>query len=147
MIPQFGSRGALPPGVHSATWKELATRFGTTPRRQALLEGLRHALVQLRDAGCHIAWIDGSFVTDKTEPRDFDGCWAPEDVDPDVLDPVLLDFGQGRAAQKAAYGGELFVASSTESDSGVTFREFFQTDHEGRRKGMVALRLQRDRSL
>jgi hypothetical protein len=147
VIPEFVPRGTLPPGVHNATWKELAARFGTTPRRQALLQGLRRALVQLRNAGCHTAWIDGSFVTAKPEPQDFDGCWAAEDVDPDLLDPVLLDFRDGRAAQKAAYGGELFVASSAESGSGITYREFFQTDHEGRRKGIVALQLQRDRSL
>ena len=43
-------------------------------------------------AGCRRAYVDGSFVTAKEVPGDFDGCWEAEDVDPDALDPVLLDF-------------------------------------------------------
>jgi hypothetical protein len=44
--------GNLPPGVHQASWSELAAAFGGTPWRRELLAGLRAALEALRDAGC-----------------------------------------------------------------------------------------------
>ena len=64
-------------------------RFGETPWRLELLEGLMKALVALKDAGCHRAYIDGSFVTTKEIPGDFDGCWEASDVDPDKLDVTI----------------------------------------------------------
>src|SRR5919204_935850 len=109
MIPPFEpSTGLLPAGLHEATWEELVARFGTTPRRLALLAGLKAALDGLRAAGCRRAYVDGSFVTTKPDPGDFDGCWETDGVDPARLDPVLMTFDRGRRAQKAKYGGELF---------------------------------------
>ncbi len=75
MIPPFDERGNLPPGIHKADWTELEAAFGGSPRRVALLAGLREALASLRRAGCRTAYIDGSFVTAKEEPGDFDACW------------------------------------------------------------------------
>ncbi|HEV3079165.1 MAG TPA: hypothetical protein VGY66_05275 [Gemmataceae bacterium] len=93
-------------------------------------------------AGCRRAYIDGSFVTRKQRPGDYDGCWETTGVDLRKLDPVLLTFDQGRAAQKAKYGGEFFPARFTEGGSGTTFLEFFQTDKEtGAPKGIVILQL------
>src|SRR5919109_4373198 len=101
MIPPFEpSTGLLPAGVHEATWEELVARFGWTPHRLALLAGLKAALDALRVAGCRRVYIDGSFVTAKEAPGDFDGCWEMPGVDPDLLDPVLLTFDNRRAAQK-----------------------------------------------
>jgi DNA-binding Xre family transcriptional regulator len=113
MIPAFdGIQGNLPPGIHEATWDEITARFGRTAHRRRLLAGLRQALEALRRAGCRRAYIDGSFVTAKRVPGDFDGCWDAEGVDPDLLDPVLLDFTSFRAAQKGKFGGELFVSGA-----------------------------------
>jgi hypothetical protein len=117
--------------------------FGTTLHRRRLLTGLRAALEALRTAGCRRAYIDGSFVTAKQRPNDYDGCWDIEGVDPDRLDPVLLTFDRGRAAQKAKYQGELFPAQFREGDSGTTFLEFFQIDKEtGDPKGIIVIELQ-----
>ena len=143
MIPPFGPRGNLPPGVHAARWPEFAARFGGTDRRRRLLAGLAAALRNLRDAGCALAYMDGSFVTAKPEPGDFDACWGIAGVEPGLLDPALLDFSDGRAAQKARFGGELFPAELPEGASGRTFLEFFQTDRDtGRPKGIVSLDLE-----
>jgi hypothetical protein len=142
MIPRFNRAGNLPPGVHRATWRQVVNRFGWNGRRRRLLRGLKAALDALRVAGCRRAYIDGSFVTAKKLPGDFDGCWDTESVDLDALDPVLLTFDQGRAAQKAKYFGELFPARLTEGGSGATFLEFFQTDREtGEAKGIIAIDL------
>ena len=51
---------------------------------------------------------NGSFVTTKEQPGDLDGCWEVDGVDPDKLDPVLLEFVNRRTAQKAKYHGELY---------------------------------------
>ena len=107
-----------------------------------LLSGIRAALENLRDAGCKTAYIDGSFVTDKVHPNDFDACWEEEGVDPLLLDPVLLTFDAGRATQKAKYYGELFPASIGADSEGMSFLEFFQVDrNSGEPKGIVAIDL------
>jgi hypothetical protein len=62
-------------------------------------------------------------------------------VNVELLDPVLLSFAHGRAAQKAKYLGEFFPARLTEG-SGLTFLEFFQVDKDtGRAKGIILLDL------
>ena len=142
MIPEFeAGTGNLPAGMHSATWDELSDRYGYTPWRRRLLNGLHHALKLLSAAGCVRVFIDGSFVTSKEEPRDFDGCWDAQGVDFDVLDERLLTFDAGRATQKAAFLGELFVADARADPQGTLFLDFLQTDREGRRKGIIIIDL------
>jgi hypothetical protein len=143
MIPAFNILGNLPPGVHEATWQEFSDHFGTTPYRRRLLAGLKAALEALRAAGCRRFYINGSFVTAKRRPNDYDRCWDIEGVNPDRLDPVLLTFDRGRAAQKAKYQGELFPAQFREGGSGTTFLEFFPIDKEtGDAKGIIVVELQ-----
>ena len=141
MIPPFTSpTGYLPPGIHDATWGELVTRYGINPYRTRLLDGLLAALRNLRGAGCLLALIDGSFVTAKRFPGDYDGAWDPGGVDPGLVDPILLTFDNSRAAMKAKYLGELFPATWPAAP-GVTFAEFFQKDRDGVAKGLVRLGL------
>ena len=141
-IPPFNSDGNLPPGVHWATWQDFATRFGTTRHRKQLLKGLKSALDSLSKAGCQVVYIDGSFVTEKENPNDFDGCWDLTGVEPDFLDPILLNFDNDRAAQKIKYKGELFPAQGIEGITGKTFLSFFQVDkNTGNPKGIVAINL------
>ena len=144
VIPAFDAAGKLPPGVHSATWKQILSRLGSTARRKQLLEGLREALRLLKTAGCRLVYLDGSFVTRKPGPGDFDACWAMEGVDVERLDPVFLDFSNSRARQKQRFFGEFFPADLPEGATGRTFLEFFQTDKEtGDRKGILAIDLRR----
>ncbi len=142
MIPAFEPDGNLPPGIHWATWQEFSGRFGTTPHRLKLLAGLKAALDSLRGAGCQTIYVDGSFVTVQEVPNDFDACWDIEGVNPELLDPILLKFDDGRAAQRTKYLGDLFPAQTREGGSGHAFLEFFQIDKEtGSPKGIVALDL------
>jgi hypothetical protein len=127
MIPEFNRNGTLPVGVHWATWPEIEARFGFSERRRRLLLGLRSALRTLRMAGCRNVDIDGSFVTVKRDPGDYDAYWDIEGVDVDSLDAVFLDFSNARRAQKRKYMGEFFPAQMPEGASGRLFLEFFQT--------------------
>ncbi|MDQ3694456.1 MAG: hypothetical protein M3464_12640 [Chloroflexota bacterium] len=86
-------------------------------------------------------YIDGSFVTAKEIPADFDACWESTGVDPRLLDPTLRTFDAGRATQKAKYLGELFRAGSPALSSGLPFLDFFQEDRSGQPKGIVVLDL------
>ena len=106
------------------------------------MEGFRAAIENLKAAECRTVYLDGSFVTNKTHPNDYDACWEKAGVDPTSLDPVLLTFDVGRATQKAKYLGELFPASIIADAEGLAFLEFFQTDKEtGRPKGIIAIDL------
>ncbi len=115
-------------------------RFGWTERRRRLLDGLAEAIELLAAAGCRQIWLNGSFVTTKDEPGDFDACWDTHVVDLDSLDPVLLDLSNHRSAQKARFGGELFP-NVIETQSGLSFAEFFQNERDTSRKGIVVIHL------
>jgi len=104
--------------------------------------GLREALSCLDAAGCRTVFIDGSFVTAKQAPGDFDLCWDAAGVSADLLDPVLLDFSRGRRAQKERFGGELFPADAAAEPAGTRFLDYFQRDREtGQSKGIVKIEL------
>jgi hypothetical protein len=142
MLPSFTETGVLPPGVHAASWDEVEERFGGSGRREVLLDGLYAAATNLRAAGASVLWLDGSFVTDKREPDDWDGVWDPSNADLTKVDPVLIDpadLAAGRYRQKAKYHGELLAGD--ESATSTPFQLFFQLDKNGDPKGIVRLDL------
>lgn len=142
MIPDFDNRGNLPPGRHPAEWTAFVERFGHTAERRRLINGLQSAILPLSGAGCRVLYVDGSFVTAKLSPQDFDVVWETEGVDLQTLmcsEPVFFRFASRRAAQKAKFGGEFFPSGIEAGPSGKTFLEFFQTDRMGNPKGLVRL--------
>jgi hypothetical protein len=131
----------LPPGIHDSTLDEVREFFTSSLRRKELFKGLSRSCKSLKSAGCSVIYLDGSFVTDKPIPGDFDVCWDPTNVDPNKLDTVFLDFGNGRANQKSKYGGEFFP-SSAKADGSHTFVEYFQIDKDtGMNKGIICIHL------
>ena len=142
MIPRWSANGDLPPGVHFATWRELERRLSFNPRRHRMLAGFRQACKELQKAGCRLVYLDGSFVTRKEHPGDFDACWDIRNVHDARLDPVFWDFSRGRAAQKQRFLGEFFPAQLPEGATGRAFLDFFQVNKlTGETKGIVAIRL------
>ncbi len=143
MIPNFNDIGNLPAGMHQATWEEFYERFGYTPHRRKLLDGLELAMRQLRDVGCTRIWVDGSFVTAKERPGDYDACWLEDGVGIPFLRakyPVLLNYEDMRMAQKEKYYGELFMSKT--GDGFMTFLDFFQQDDRTSiKKGIIQLEL------
>jgi hypothetical protein len=132
--------GYLPNGVHDAPWQEVATRFGVNGHRVRLLGGLLAALQNLTNAGCRSVLLDGSFVSQKDLPEDYDGAWDTHGVNPYLLDPVLMDFSNSRAAMKSKYLGELFPATAAAAP-GLLYRDFFTKDRNGVLKGVVNIDL------
>lgn len=145
MIPSLVDIGApwavLPPGVHEATLSEVESAFASNAHRQRLFDGFSRGCAALRLAGCRTVYLDGSYVTGKPDPGDFDACWDPQGVDVAKLDLVLKQFSDGRRAQKQKYLGEYFPSVAL-ADGSQSFVDFFQTEKDtGLRKGVVAVRL------
>lgn len=141
MIPAFdASTGYLPPGIHFATWAEVTARFAVNSHRARLTTGLLNALVNLAGAGCRKVMLDGSFVSEKALPNDYDAAYDTVGVNPYQMDPVFLDFSNARAAMKAKYGGELFPANA-DAGGGVLYRDFFLKDRNGVPKGVIQIDL------
>lgn len=135
----------LPPGIHHAGLYDIENAFAANAWRSDLFGGLVKAAGRLRSAGCPTVYLDGSYVTGNPQPRDFDACWDPTGVDVSKLDPVFLNFENGRAAQKAAFKGEFFPSSMICTDVGQAFVEFFQLDRfTGKQKGIISVSLPTD---
>jgi len=146
LVPLPGSPWAvLPPGEHAASLREVAAAFATNVWRRTLFDGLVLASGKLRLAGCPTVYLDGSYVTGKPRPGDFDACWDPTGVDPTKLDPVFRQFANGRAAQKAKFKGEFFPSSMMCADVGREFLDFFKLDRfTGKQKGIISIPLSAD---
>jgi hypothetical protein len=142
----FLNNGCLAPGVYNMTWVEFYHQFSYSPKRKILLEGLEKAIEVLRQFGCTLIYIDGSYVTQKLEPNDYDACW---DGDFDVvctnmlkLEPIFLDFSNGRKNQKLEYKGEIFPAGLVADAIGTLYLDFFQQIRFSKeKKGIVAIKL------
>jgi hypothetical protein len=100
-----------------------------------------HSQAELKNAGCRIFYINGSFVTSEPSPNDFDACWDNDDVDMEYLKenaPLILRFSDS-AAQKAKYRGEIYPSDQPVDDT-ISI-EFFQRDRKQNRKGIIAINL------
>jgi hypothetical protein len=130
-IPPFDERGYLPPGLYESDETTFNRQFGFNRYRQKLLSGLHLALISLKQAGCDRVYIGGSFVTDKEEPGDVDGCFEGTFIDENLIDPIFLN--SDLDAQKARFGVELVFGSHRAG--------FYQTDRFGNSKGIVVINL------
>lgn len=140
MPPFDPATGYLPPGIHAAVWDEIVARYGYSAHRLSLLAGLKDGLDALRIAGCRRAYLDGSFVTAKTAPGDFDVCWEMAGVQVALLAPALRTFDSLRAAQKTDFKGE-FLPAEAFADAYTLFIDFFQRAKDGTKKGIIAVDL------
>ena len=153
MIPDLVSLNGspwkvLPAGMHQATLEEVKAMYAASRYRRQLFDGLVVGVKQLSVAGCQRVYVDGSFVTSKPRPGDFDACWDPSGVQELLLDPIFKDFSNGRAAQKAAFKGEFFPSSLIEGGCGRAFVDFFQVDRfSGDAKGILLIDLSTDPTL
>ena len=84
-------------------------------------------------------------MTGKPKTADYDACWEPDGVNPDLLDPTLLNFDNQRALQKPKYKGEFFPTSASTGHSRATFVDFFLTEKfTGLKKGIILVELSVD---
>ncbi len=137
---KFNKDGILDSGIHKMTWKEFYGFFSFSPKRKELLDGLEQVLEILREIENIRIYIDGSFVTSKLEPGDWDACFdcLPSQIDVLKEKYPLFDIKE----QKKLYGGELYFANTcTDAGRSVSFLNFFQLRKEKTtlKKGIVEL--------
>jgi hypothetical protein len=136
MIPPFDENGYLPPGIHSANLKEIEKRFAYTPVRKRLFAGFVRLAKALKTAGCTTLYLNGSYITEKADPRDYDAVWEPDEVG-NKIDKVLRD---GTIVEiKRKYLGDIFCRMPI-----ILARdhlEYFRTDRDGRVKGIIKMDL------
>jgi hypothetical protein len=143
MISLDPATGYLPQGVHIMTLSQFRQVFTWNSRRKFLFAGLDRAISSLRAAGCRTVLVDGSFVSAKDQPGDWDAAFDPVGVIAPLLDPILIKHDDGRRAMRAKYLGDMFPWSATASSAtGAIYRQFFQTDRDGQEKGIVEINLQ-----
>lgn len=137
----------LPPGVHAATLSEVEAAFAINPWRRELFGGFLIAGASLYLAGCVKLYLDGSYVTGKPMPGDYDACWDPAGVDPAKLDPTFRDFSRKRQAQRTKFKGEFFPSTMLNVPT-QPFVDFFQVERfTGLKKGILLIVLSADPTL
>ncbi len=116
-LPEFRPDGWLPEGHHAATWEEIAMRFGGEPgsRRAGLLASLLAWRDAARAKGLEgLLILDGSFVSDKDMPGDFDGIFVYDEQSVVILaaDAEARELLR-MTSVKERFGADIFVFSST----------------------------------
>lgn len=143
MSLSFQENGNLIPGIHLISIEDFENWFGYNSARKEMIQGLKLAISWLKECGCKIIYIDGSFVTTKVIPGDFDACWDANGVDLNLIKekyPLIIDFSNGRANQKFHFKGELFPAQVKATPYDI-YLNFFQADRDGKPKGIVQLNI------
>jgi hypothetical protein len=143
MIPDLVDIGSLwkvlPPGIHNATIEEVEARFAITNHRKHLFSGFKNGVMELCKAGCRKIYLDGSFITEKPIPCDFDVCWDEQGIDDTKLDPIFRDFKDFRKNQKNRFYGEFFPADAM-ADGKRRFLDYFQNDKfTDKAKGIICI--------
>lgn len=147
-LPSFRDDGWLPAGHHAATWQEVIVRFGGKPnsRRADILV----SLLRWRDAArartlAGLVLLDGSFVSDKEVPGDFDLVFSYDAatetlVRADREARTLTDY---QACRALGFLGDVFAlpASLKTSSPALSGLDMFDFDRQGTPKGVVKVQL------
>jgi len=136
----FNNSGVLDQGIHKMTWREFYDSFSFSKRRKELLEGLEKVVAVLQKTEATHIYIDGSFVTNKLEPGDWDACF---DYSEERIFELETKYGYpllNRRLQKSLYKGELFYAYWEADGYGNKYLEFFQQlKHSTDKKGIIEI--------
>lgn len=141
-IPAFLNKN-LPPGIHLTTWEEFKDRYGINHKRKLQLDGLERAIEQFKNAGGTKIFIDGSFVTDKRNPGDYDALYDLGEINESIIDERLIDSSfTGRELQKRHYEGEFFPMFANAARPATQYIDFFQKDKKNMQpKGIIRINL------
>jgi hypothetical protein len=136
MLPEFDTNGNLPIGIHLSNIDEIYERFGFNEHRQNLLKGLSKAILDLKDLGFKRIYLNGSFVTHKEYPKDYDLCWEETiEVDFELFaykNPILAGL-EGQESQQKVYSGDIYPQPSVFN--------LYQKDKNGNPKGIICLNI------
>jgi hypothetical protein len=129
VLPDFDEHGYLPPGIHRATFEEIAERFGWQSEiRRVQIESLGWLVELVRKAGAERLIINGSFVTAKLEPNDVD-----------CLVLTVPGFAHDRGAEAELLAGIPFldIQMVEKGTFDIFAHKLFSSDLDGYPKGLV----------
>ncbi len=142
---QYNNFGNLMPGMFDGTLEEAKSIFCFNERRKWLFEGLELAVQDLKSIGCQRIYLDGSYVTKKLLPDDYDMCWDDNGINlvwVSQVCPSLTDAGRKMEKIKARYRGDVAPANNiADLKKGINFLGYFMEDRQGRDKGIVRISL------
>ncbi|MCD8041429.1 MAG: hypothetical protein LUH10_00035 [Tannerellaceae bacterium] len=112
MIPDFLENGHLPEGIYEATLQEVMERLEFSNKRKRLLKGLLELIDLCRMIGVNVLYLDGSFVSTKIQPGDYDACY---DIEGEAKEAILARIPEtlldaNSETQKAYFHGEIHYA-------------------------------------
>lgn len=85
---------------------EVQARFAHNEKRKQLFDGLEEVISILKECNCPEVFLDGSFITKKEQPNDYDLCYEPTGV---LATERFREFLRGRSTNKEKYRGDIFV--------------------------------------
>jgi hypothetical protein len=105
-IPLHTEDKLIPAGTHDVTFPDVVKRFGYTPDRQLMLEGLVYGSQPLKEAEVPFFLLGGRFIRNEV-PRDFDIAWPSAGANTELIKQREPSFMSGTwKEQKRKYGGE-----------------------------------------
>jgi hypothetical protein len=131
-------------GILLKAWDEFIKVFGYNERRRDIIEGLKLAISELEECGCSKIYINGSFVTKKRNPGDFDACWRDigENIDKKkMMGKFATLFAGTKEMQHFRYKGDMRPAFDF-ANLDKCYLEFFQIDkYDKSVKGIIELEI------
>ncbi|KAA6345245.1 hypothetical protein EZS27_007175 [termite gut metagenome] len=142
VIPDFLDNGFLPEGIYETTFEEIKERLGFSNRRNRLLIGMKELMDVCKQLRCNVFYLDGSFVSEKLRPSDYDACWDTTSIHREL---VLKAASESiLAALEEEYGGEIYYARDKSfRNPSITILEDFQLCKENPaiKKGILKINL------
>ena len=135
MLPKFNKFGYLPKGIHKARLPEIKRRFGIeSGQRKKLFKGLQALIRLLKKQKRHIKSfiLNGSFVTAKENPEDFDCILI-------VKEGFNFDSPEAKKLLKAKklFDAHLFTFTDLDFARYRNLVSFFGYDRDRKTKGFV----------
>ena len=135
MIPEFNKDGCLPKGVYKATLEEIKEKFGKgSARREKLFRGIVSVVKLLREHKGSVSrfLLNGSYVTSKEEPGDFDYILI-------LKNDFDLDSPEARQllCSEELFNAHMLFAMEEDTTECQEVIGFFGHDREARSKGLV----------
>jgi len=148
-IPEFRADGWLPEGHHAASLEEVQARFGGSPgtQRAAVMSKLSAWIASIKRKGLTgMLVLDGSFISSKAEPGDFDVLLVYDDqfeevAEADAEAAALINYS---ACKSDGFDVLCFARASLDSPRGSLANPLEVWDFDGKtksRKGVLEVRL------
>lgn len=137
MTLRLNKDGYLPKGIHKATLNEIKQRFGSSSsKRKELFKGFQSLVQLLRKHKGDIKefLLNGSFVTNKELPKDFD-CILIVKKDFDFNSPEVKQLRRS----KELFNGHILTAIEEDTIECHRLIDFFGHDRDRKPKGLVGV--------